>query len=142
MLDGSSGGYCPHLWDKYSYLGMSHALIRRYMQISNSKSYLVASGAPRESLYGVVRFFNIMFDVSFGQVTKHLELVLRGPHKGAYFGFSMAAVDLNGDKHEDLIVGAPYFSRKYEPNVGAVYIYQNFKNKVPYRPPSIIYSRT
>ena len=128
MLDGS--GYCPNLWDKHSYLGMSHAIIRRYLPIANSKSYVIASGAPRESLFGVVRFFSIMFDVSFGQVTKLLDVVLRGPQKGAYFGFSMAALDLNGDKHEDLIVGAPYYSRKFEPNVGAVYIYQNHKNKV------------
>lgn len=124
-------GYCPSLWDKHSYLGMSHAIIRRYMPVPNSKSYVVAAGAPREALFGVVRFFHIMFDVSFGQVTKLLEITLRGAHRGAYFGFSMAAVDLNGDKHEDLIVGAPYYSgRKFEPNVGAVYIYQNHKTKV------------
>lgn len=123
-------GYCPSLWEKHSYMGMSHAIVRRYMPVSNSKSYVVAAGAPREALTGVVHFFHIMFDVSFGQVTKLLEVKLRGPHKGAYFGFSMAAVDLNGDKHEDLIVGAPYYSRKFEPNVGAVYIYQNHKSKV------------
>lgn len=122
-------GYCPSLWNKSSYMGMSHALIRRYL--NNNKVYLVAAGAPRENLYGVVRFFTIMFDVSFGQVTKRIDLILTGSHKGSYFGFSMCAVDLNGDKNDDLIVGAPYYSRKYEPNVGAIYIYQNFKNKVP-----------
>lgn len=126
MLDG----YCPNLWEKHSYLGMSHAIIRRYMPIANSKSYLVATGAPREALFGMVRFFTIMFDVSFGEVTRLLDVTLRGVQKGSYFGFSMAAVDLNNDRHEDLIVGAPYFSRKFEPNVGAVYIYQNHKNKV------------
>jgi integrin alpha 7 len=125
-------GYCASLWNNNSYLGMSHALIRKYTN-NNNKVYLIASGAPRDQLHGIVRFFTIMFDVSFGQVTKHLDLTLTGPHKGSYFGFSMVAVDLNGDKLDDLIVGAPYFSRKYEPNVGAIYVYQNFKNKVGFQ---------
>ncbi len=122
-------GYCSNLWEKHSYMGMSHVIIRRYL--NRDKYNLVASGAPRENLYGVVRFFTNMFDVSFGQVTRLLNLTIVGPQKGAYFGFSMAACDLNGDKSEDLIVGAPYFSRKYEPNAGAVYIYTNNKAKVP-----------
>lgn len=123
-----SDGYCPSLWDKYSYTGMSHVLIRRYL--NNPKLSLVVSGAPREQLYGMARLMTIMFDVSFGQVTKLLNLTLRGEHKGSYFGFSMAGCDINGDRADDLIIGAPYYSRKQEPNVGAVYIYLNHRQKV------------
>ena len=120
-------GYCPNLWEKYSYTGMSHVLIRHYM--NKEKVNLIAAGAPRENLYGLVRFFTISFDVSFGQVTKHLNTTLRGTHKGSYFGFSIAACDLNGDKVDDLIVGAPYYSKKFEPNIGAVYVYINNRVK-------------
>ena len=123
-----SDGFCPNLWEKYAYTGMSHALVRRYL--GNAKLSLIAAGAPREQLYGMVRLMTIMFDVSFGQVTKLLNVTLRGVHRGAYFGFSIAACDLNGDRAEDLIVGAPYFSKKQEPNLGAVYIYMNTKTKV------------
>ena len=122
-------GYCPNLWDKFSYTGMSHVMITRYM--NKDKVNLIAAGAPRDSLHGVVRFFTIMFDVSFGQVTKLLSMTLSGAkHRGSYFGFSIAACDLNGDKMDDLIVGAPYYSKKHEPNSGAVYVYLNNKEKV------------
>ena len=122
-------GYCPNLWDKFSYTGMSHVILTRYM--NKEKVNLVAAGAPRDSLYGVVRLFTIMFDVSFGQVTKLLSLTLSGgKHVGSYFGFSIAACDLNGDKFDDLIVGAPFYTRKHEPNSGAIYIYLNNKEKV------------
>ena len=61
-------GYCPNLWEKYAYTGMSHVLIARYL--GRDKLSLVAAGAPRDSLYGLVRFFTIQFDVSFGQLTR------------------------------------------------------------------------
>jgi hypothetical protein len=106
---------------------MSHVLIRRYL--NNPKLNLVVSGAPREQMYGIARFMTIMFDVSFGQVTKLLSLTLKGPHKGSYFGSSMTSCDLNGDKTDDLIISAPYYSKKNEPNVGAIYIYMNDRLK-------------
>jgi hypothetical protein len=123
-----SDGYCPNLWEKYSYTGMSHVIIRRYL--NNPKLNLVVSGAPREQLYGMARFMTIMFDVSFGQVTKLLNFTIKGTHRGSYFGFSMAACDLNGDRADDLIIGAPFYSKKQEPNIGAVYVYMNHKTKV------------
>jgi hypothetical protein len=123
-----SDGYCPNLWEKYSYTGMSHVIIRRYL--NNPKLSLVVSGAPREQLYGMARFMTIMFDVSFGQVTKLLNLTIKGTHRGSYFGFAMAACDLNGDRADDLIIGAPFYSKKQEPNIGAVYVYMNHKTKV------------
>lgn len=124
-------GHCGQLWDKSSYLGMSHAIIQRYM--NREKESLVAAGAPRDDLFGLVRFFTITYDAQFGgPVTRRLTQVLRGPSAGSYFGFSIVSCDVNGDKLADLIVSAPYFSRKYEPNLGAIYVYLNSKEKVIY----------
>lgn len=121
-------GYCGNLWDKSSYLGMSHTLIQRYL--NKEKESLIAAGAPRDDLFGVVRFFTITYDAQFGgPVTRRLPQVLKGVQQGSYFGFSIASCDVNGDKMPDLIVGAPYFSRKHEPNSGAIYVYLNNKLK-------------
>lgn len=122
MIDG----YCPSLWEKFSYTGMSHALIRKYR--TNPRIILIASGAPRENLYGLVRLFTITFDSSFGPVTKLLNTKLNGAQKGSYFGFSMCSCDVNGDGLDDLIVGAPYYNKKNEPNSGSVYVYLNDRN--------------
>lgn len=119
-------GYCPSLWEKYSYTGMSHVLIKKYR--SNPRIALIASGAPRENLHGLVRLFTITFDSSFGPVTKLLSIKLNGQQKGSYFGFSTCSCDVNGDGLDDLIVGAPYFSKKNEPDSGSVYVYLNDKN--------------
>ena len=122
------GGYCGNMWEKYSYLGMSHVMIQKY---TNREKYnLIAAGSPREDLYGLVRFFSLAYDVSFGPVMRHLNITLRGPKRGSYFGFSLAALDINGDKSNDLVVGAPYYSEKFEPNAGAIYIYLNHRVKV------------
>ena len=37
-------------------------------------------------------------------------IALNGYQNGARFGASLAAVDLNGDTYDDLLVGAPLFS--------------------------------
>ncbi|XP_055713630.1 integrin alpha-PS2 isoform X2 [Phlebotomus papatasi] len=56
---------------------------------------------------------------------------ITGEQIGAYFGYSLAAVDVDGDKLEDLIIGAPMYTEpnnegKYE--MGRVYImYHNKK---------------
>lgn len=54
---------------------------------------------------------------------------ITGEQIGAYFGYSLCVVDVDGDKLDDLIVGAPMYTEpnnegKYE--MGRVYIiYQN-----------------
>lgn len=50
---------------------------------------------------------------------------MTGDQIGAYFGYSVASCDLNGDKLDDVIVGAPMWSNyeimgKYE--TGRVYV--------------------
>lgn len=122
-------GYCGDLWEKYSYLGMSHVVINNYR--GKFQENVIAAGAPRDNLNGVIRFFTNTYDLQFGgAVTRQLDIVLKGPSKGSYFGFSMAACDINGDKLQDLIVSAPYYSPNiYEPNSGAIYVYLNHESK-------------
>lgn len=55
---------------------------------------------------------------------------ITGEQIGAYFGYSMCVVDVDGDKLDDLIVGAPMHTEpnnegKYE--MGRVYIYYQDK---------------
>ena len=52
---------------------------------------------------------------------------------GEYYGFSLAAVDLNGDGLDELLVGAPMYSPTGSPEAGQVYVYQN--NQVTTTPP-------
>lgn len=122
-------GYCTNLWEKYSYLGMSHAYISQYR--NRREESLIAAGAPRDGLNGVVRLFTNTYDPQFGgAVTRQLKTVLTSPVNGAYFGFSIASCDVNGDGFEDLIVGAPYYSSgKYESNAGAIYVYLNHETE-------------
>lgn len=77
----------------------------------------VAVGMPRGGgLLGKVLIF------SWNLTNQHN---ITGEQIGAYFGYSLAAVDVDGDKLDDLIIGAPMYT---EPNnegryeVGRVYI--------------------
>lgn len=77
----------------------------------------VAVGMPRGSdLLGKVMIF-----------TQELELQknITGEQLGAYFGYSLCAVDVNGDSLVDLVVGAPMYSdvnNDDEYETGRVYI--------------------
>jgi hypothetical protein len=112
-------GSCPKLWRPDSYLGFSNALIANKGQ----NWYIVAASAPRENFYGTVRLFKIHSSQTGGENMNEITPLLKGPTRGAYFGYSIAAVDVNGDGLKDLIVGAPYYSEKFEPDKGVVYIY-------------------
>lgn len=53
---------------------------------------------------------------------------ITGEQIGAYFGYSLCVVDVDGDKLDDLIIGAPLYTEhndggKYE--MGRIYIYHN-----------------
>ena len=43
----------------------------------------------------------------------------------------MAAVDLNGDGFDELLVGAPMYSRTGTPEAGRVYVYRNVGVSLP-----------
>lgn len=81
----------------------------------------VAVGMPRGGgLLGKVLVFS-------WNLTNHANIT--GEQIGAYFGYSLCSIDVDGDKLEDLIIGAPMYTEpnnegKYEN--GRVYIaYQN-----------------
>ncbi|XP_073677128.1 integrin alpha-6 [Garra rufa] len=58
------------------------------------------------------------------------EYILQGPGLASSFGYDLAVVDLNADGWDDLVVGAPEFSKKNmdEDVGGAVYVYINQAN--------------
>jgi hypothetical protein len=50
--------------------------------------------------------------------------------KGEYFGASLLALDINGDRNEDLIVGAPFYSDGRSREIGRIYVYLSDKARV------------
>lgn len=61
---------------------------------------------------------------------------ITGEQIGAYFGYSIASIDVDGDKLDDLIIGAPMFTPannegKYE--TGRVYIVYQTNERVSKR---------
>ncbi|KAK5913121.1 hypothetical protein CesoFtcFv8_002935 [Champsocephalus esox] len=78
------------------------------------------TGVPKGlMLYGVVSILN-------GKDLKSL-LNLTGEQMGSYFGYAVAATDINNDGLDDLIVGAPMFMRRGSDGrleeLGKVYVY-------------------
>eukprot|EP00794_Sanderia_malayensis_P003301 gene3301-3784_t len=72
--------------------------------------------------------------------TRHLKTIPSPTTQiGSYFGSSLAIADVNGDGHEDLLVGAPFFA--VHANEGAVYLYLNTgKDNIDlFRPPVSVY---
>lgn len=88
----------------------------------------IAIGAPREEYFGVVNMFN-------SQNMDYLQYnYIKGEQYGAYFGYALATVDVDGDEKDDLLVSAPMYTNKNIANgyeTGRVYIYlqsQVFQN--------------
>jgi integrin alpha 8 len=83
----------------------------------------VAVGMPRGAgLLGKVLIF------SWNLTNTHN---VTGEQIGAYFGYSMCSIDVDGDKLDDLIIGAPMYTepnneKKYE--TGRVYIVYQTRN--------------
>ncbi|XP_061179856.1 integrin alpha-8-like isoform X1 [Saccostrea echinata] len=95
------------------YRGYSSAV--GHFDNDNVEDYVV--GIPRaERLLGVVQLYN-----------QNLQPIknITGKQIGAYFGYALAVEDLNGDKLDDIIVGAPLHSDKdsFSYDTGRVYIY-------------------
>lgn len=84
--------------DDDSFLGYSTAVGK----FSGDSDYDVAVGMPRgESLLGKVVLYSTRLQ-SLGNLT--------GDQMGAYFGYALATLDLNGDGRDDLVVGAPLYT--------------------------------
>ena len=64
---------------------------------------------------------------------------IRGERFGAGFGYSLAALDANGDATPDLLVGAPFYDGGKTGRGGAVYLYlSKNRNLDRYRPVKIL----
>lgn len=77
-----------------------------------------ANGSDYRGLVSVRRnFYNII----------NLGVQIRGTQLAEYFGYSMAAADLNGDGYDEIIVGAPIYSDSERDlqEIGRVYIFRN-----------------
>uniref|UniRef100_T1JAL2 Uncharacterized protein n=1 Tax=Strigamia maritima TaxID=126957 RepID=T1JAL2_STRMM len=100
--------------DDDSYLGYSSAI----GEFSGDEELDVVIGMPRGSnLTGKIVLFNLKL-VNLHNIT--------GEQMGSYFGYSVCVVDVNGDKLDDIIVGAPFYSdlksRDSSYETGRVYI--------------------
>ncbi|KAB7494231.1 Integrin alpha-PS1 [Armadillidium nasatum] len=105
---------------KYSYLGYSVTAGR----FSGNKLSYVA-GAPRSEGTGQVIFFSRKRS---GEPKMNYDLILNGETFASSFGFEVLAMDLNGDKVDDLIVSAPFYFTQQ--SSGAVYVYINDGNGI------------
>ncbi|XP_034049610.1 integrin alpha-3b isoform X2 [Thalassophryne amazonica] len=99
-----------------SYRGYS---VLEEKKLLSSDSYTVVTGSPRNESKGSVMFAR-------GKGSSLIpELVIPGKQVGSYFGSSLAAIDLNNDNWNDLLVGAPFYFNREKDEGGAVYIFLN-----------------
>ncbi|XP_057708221.1 integrin alpha-6 isoform X3 [Corythoichthys intestinalis] len=102
-----------------SYLGFSldsgHSITRR-------RGLIVVAGAPRANHSGAVLLLRKENEGSPRLVVEH---TLYGPGLASSFGYDVAVVDLNGDRWQDIVVGAPQFYMKDKDVGGAIYVYIN-----------------
>ncbi|NXF52688.1 ITA3 protein, partial [Oceanites oceanicus] len=80
----------------------------------------VVTGAPRYKHTGAVYLLS-----RSPQQMLQRSLLLPGHQVGSYFGSAVALADLNSDKWQDLVVGAPYYFQRKQEVGGAVYVYMN-----------------
>ncbi|KAI4497467.1 hypothetical protein M0802_007478 [Mischocyttarus mexicanus] len=104
----------------YDYLGYSTTSGFYF----NKEKRLFASGSPRgNNMKGYVIIY------SFPRISnQYVNIIntLNGYQYGEYFGASLASCDLNNDGRDDLIVGAPFWTRDIDE--GRVYIFIALKN--------------
>ncbi|XP_063703802.1 integrin alpha-PS2-like [Culicoides brevitarsis] len=109
-------------FESYSYAGYSMTVGKFN---ANVKSF--AMGAPRYNKKGVVVIYDSRSTAQF----EGNKFQIMGEQYGAYFGYSLATGDFNGDRRDDLLISAPIFSRQNIQNgyeTGRVYIYLQTTN--------------
>ncbi|XP_067313431.1 integrin alpha-6 [Pseudorasbora parva] len=95
------------------------------MNLMNEGELIIVAGAPRSYHSGEV----LLLRPEEKADTRNLkaEHILQGPGLASSFGYDLAVLDLNADRWDDIVVGAPEFSEKNmdEDVGGAVYVYIN-----------------
>lgn len=93
------------------------------MVVGKETYYLVS--APRfNGEFGKVFIFKKLIK-SKKKVEMDIANVLHGESIGDYFGYSLCTEDINGDGLVDIVVGAPFSSRDFVQDNGAVYVFIN-----------------
>ncbi|XP_062518283.1 integrin alpha-V-like [Corticium candelabrum] len=108
----------------FGYLGYSSDIGRFGLKTADQSDVVV--GVPRYNNYfGRI----VVFEYNFDSAAYVSVLTKDGEQFGAYFGHSVAAVDLNNDGLDDLLVGAPLYSNS-QFELGRVYAYENSKKNL------------
>ncbi|CAB3380073.1 Hypothetical predicted protein [Cloeon dipterum] len=84
-----------------------------------------ASGSPNHEVRGSVLIFDIL-----PNNTMTRKQVLLGVQLGESFGYSLTSGDISGDKLDELIVGAPFFTTAGGQNEGRVVIFSKNKSNL------------
>ena len=124
----------PHTFD----LGGSAIVTGNFYQKTDAKTHYAFGSPKADKLYGKVYICYDCFGPNRDKdERKDIELfgkdvICDNPnncpeHHGSRFGQSPAAVDLNGDGIDELIVGAPFYSAEETSDIGKVVIYHNPK---------------
>jgi integrin alpha 8 len=103
-LSKSTSAVNPHYEDD-SYLGYSLALGRFSSQSSSSS----ASPSDVDVAIGMPRGNELAGKIVIANRDMRTLVNITGEQLGAYFGYALATADVNGDKLDDLIIGAPLF---------------------------------
>lgn len=101
-----------------NYLLQGYAMASGYL-LSNDVEDFVVSVPRGENYKGYVNF------VENAAGIRVISQPIQGTQIGEYFGYSLLTADLNGDGYDELIVGAPLYSRSQNPEAGRVYVYKN-----------------
>ncbi len=130
-----------------SYLGYS---VTNYWGSFSTGEYIVTSAPRNNHFEGRVNFLVISWKskiiLVLNQIFRHKVYlipvneinrknnwrILNGDSnaKGEYFGASVLALDINGDRIEDLIVAAPFYSDQRSREIGRIYVYMNNKARI------------
>ncbi|XP_066431947.1 integrin alpha-6 isoform X2 [Eleutherodactylus coqui] len=107
-----------------SYLGFS---LDTGKGIISQDEVTFVSGAPRANHSGAVV---LLKKYQSNDWILSPEFIFEGEGLASSFGYDVAVVDLNSDKWQDIVVGAPqYFDKDNKDIGGAIYVYMNQQGK-------------